>query len=72
MKSEWISVKNKLPPSGKSILVHNQHFEHSSIRMAFMTSRGYYDAYECGCGMKLDNVTHWMPLPEPPTNQEEV
>ena len=64
---EWISVEGRLPEIGKSILVHNQGFEHSrSVRMAFMTSNGFYDAYECGCGIKLYEVTHWMPLPDPP------
>ena len=69
MKSEWIGVKDRLPEFGKSILVHNKGVEHSSIRMAFMTSRGFYDSYECGCGMKIDNVTHWMPLPIPPEDK---
>jgi len=69
MKDKWISVENRLPEFGKSILVYNKGVEHSSVRMAFMTSRGFYDAYECGCGIKLDNVTHWMPLPKPPEDK---
>jgi hypothetical protein len=63
--SEWISVKDRLPKHAVSVLGYNPDFEDEKIRKVFLTSRGFFDAFECGCGVE-ENITHWMPLPEPP------
>lgn len=54
---EWISVKDEQPnPQDKFILGHN----------------GDY-AFECNfddgdwCNIGGEDITHWMPLPKPPT-----
>ena len=58
-KSEWISVEERLPEIGQSVLVY---------------SSKYYPVVECRdlvTYMRMGNysgVTHWMPLPEPPKN----
>lgn len=63
---EWISVEDKLPEYGNAVLVY--------------TSSGICIAHICGKTITGDkptwietngdydfwNVTHWMPLPEPP------
>ena len=68
---EWISVEDRLPKTGKTILVYATRFEHDKTRMAFRTVHGFYDAYECGCGCLIDGVTHWQPLPPPPKEQDK-
>ena len=56
--SKWISVRDKLPEPFVNVVV-------------FSKSQGvgmdYYDGKYWG----FDDVTHWMPLPEPPEEREE-
>ena len=60
----WISVKDKLPENTDHVLC-------CTVNKAGKQNivRGYYDAESNGgmwaCGMN-NNVTHWMPLPDPP------
>lgn len=61
----WISVKERLPQDEESVLVWGCGF----------IEIGWYDASDkCWCTDDFDydddQVTHWMPLPEPP--KEEV
>lgn len=53
----WISVTERLPKKPTKCLVY--------------TKRGEYDGYEItyyneGFYLQYSDVTHWMPLPEPP------
>lgn len=50
---EWISVEDELPPAGKTILTFDRYEE---IHMHFF---GNSKAAK-------GEITHWMPLPEPP------
>ena len=53
---EWISVKDRLPDVGKFVLIYN---EINGVCLDYHdgVTFGYYD------------VTHWMPLPEPPKGE---
>ncbi len=59
---KWISVKERLPESGKYLKV--------------ITLTGFGEAieywkssyWESEYPVKEATVTHWMPLPEPPSN----
>lgn len=98
--SDWIKVSDRLPRSGKKVLI----FPHKKI--GFYTKSGCVEyeeeAWFCSiencqacenCAMhtldegwyeeidehgrcesfydSLEGVTHWMPLPEPPEEQEK-
>ena len=61
---EWISVKDRLPEEAADIIVYT-----TKKRIAF----GYlYDGHfrdeehEIMANWNIGEVTHWMPLPEPP------
>lgn len=62
--NEWISVKDRLPKEGQSVLCCNSQISYKKVY-----ERGiFYDGdthcyYPIG---KVENVTYWMPLPEPP------
>ncbi len=64
----WISVKDKLPNSISNVLVYATHTDDEECRVEV----GFYDkriGSWAGCPTYiLNNVTHWMPLPEPPKN----
>ena len=60
-QSEWISVKDRLPESSKRYLTF------SSFYMRIITA---YYSVDRGMWLGLcrtDGITHWQPLPLPPT-----
>ena len=71
MEMEWISVKDKLPPNGDKLVLivvngkgKNLTFR-NAVEIANYTSK---DGWILETFPELENmqVTHWMPLPEPP------
>jgi uncharacterized protein DUF551 len=59
---QWISVKDRLPEKEKKVLVYAKYFE---------TTQDSLTKY--GDWLDSDpqaNITHWMPLPEPPKENE--
>ena len=56
---KWISVKDRLPESGIDVLVFTDDY---------CAYTAHYDGYWWLSGEPTlsYNVTHWMPLPEPP------
>ena len=58
---DWISVKDRLPINGESVLVWNYKKEETYLAE-------YEDGmfYEYGRPLNVENTTHWMPLPEQP------
>ena len=65
--SEWISVKDRLPECGEVIAFSNQ-YEDYLIGCLFEFECEDVVCYSDGCEMY--HVTHWMPLPEPPKEDE--
>lgn len=65
-KSEWISVDERLPEETCECLVID------AVGVIYLVKySGRYRAFnaiDCDDGdrWKLNNVTHWMPMPEPP------
>ena len=67
--AEWISVKDRLPERNKLVLVRAV----STARGGNITFVGAYDGFwflqtaadTIGLTIQYD-ITHWMPLPEPP------
>lgn len=62
----WISVKDRLPEIGKSVLIYYPYWDGDEIQVA----RLEYDEMTfdvCGeFNIMVEAVTHWKPLPEPP------
>ena len=56
--NSWISVKWRRPKEGKFVLVSN------GVQVGAGLRRGNTYIY---CGLNDGKVTHWMPLPNPPT-----
>jgi len=77
---QWVSVKDRLPGEG-AILVTNRNDSKSHIWIAngiFEDANkpsivdGKYCAFDHMSMQKLWGITHWMPLPEPPTASNDV
>ena len=56
--SEWISVEDRLPEKNTSVLVSTD----NGIVFQCLYA---YDGWDLWEGNEV-NITHWMPLPEPP------
>lgn len=69
----WVSVKDRLPQKGENgfpmVIVHTKAGE---VAVGFLDYHDYHGDKWCVLhdytdGVEFsDNVTHWMPLPEPP------
>ena len=64
---EWISVKDKLPPEDEWILFCS---EDQYIDMG-MSLDGIFCIPDLNY-LQRNNVTHWMPLPEPPMDPKKI
>lgn len=78
MKTEWISVKDKLPEPGELVLCYFDGILNEYYRMkkkndtvsGFGTSKHHVVRElitKNGERWADEGVTHWMPLPEPPS-----
>ena len=73
---EWISVKDKLPPYNLDVLVYRPNM---AMKILVDNYAGYYGEDDAEWhegwakyGKDIHNnplITHWMPLPEPPTKE---
>jgi len=57
--SEWISVKDRLPKEKQRVLVYHPDMQDADTG-PISVQWGWI------CHKKWNDVTHWMPLPEPP------
>lgn len=69
---EWISVNDRLPEANERVLATDGEYIGEAYMQAnteFMRDFGVYAA--TWILIYGTNVTHWMPLPEPPKKEEE-
>lgn len=68
---EWISIKERLPEELTEVMVFMEATP-QGVFMAFLENGKWLDGYS-GKGivlMQQELVTHWMPLPEPPKEDD--
>ena len=63
---KWISVKDRLPEKKGTFLVCTKNDFYGTKNIAKVR---FYDGEWHGTGGIWSNVTHWMPLPEPPKGE---
>ena len=67
MKASWICVKVKLPMEYERVLIYYEGTV--SVSAGYLSMDGsFYDAFTA---WKLDDVSHWMSFPAPPTMRGE-
>jgi len=64
-RGEWISVKERLPAVGETVLMCYRHHNKYEIVTARFVNGGFIGFWDA-------DVTHWMPLPEPPKEGKNV
>jgi Protein of unknown function (DUF551) len=62
-ESRWISVKDRLPEINLPVIVHGG--------MAFRSQSGWYTLMEYPHRFITWEVTHWMPIPAPPSPESQ-
>lgn len=68
--SEWIRVADRLPKTYEWVLIYEPDAEEKSrsVRCSFVRDNGnWYGGFS---DLDAIEVTHWMPLPEPPKEEE--
>lgn len=63
MHDGWISVEERLPEEDENVLVYGPWGIGNGYSLAFWYDSAWNDV---DSGYPLDNVSHWMPLPDPP------
>ena len=68
--NEWISVKDRLPENNRNedFIVFDNFFDTCNISTASFSDGNWYD-YLGDLHKYNDDITHWMPLPKPPSNE---
>lgn len=60
----WISVKERLPDEGVTVLVYSKgSYEYFTAEYCPTTFNAWISSFY---RFDSDDITHWMPLPEPP------
>ena len=65
--TDWISVDDKLPESGKWYLCASKGSRH--VEIVFFDGVNDSGIHWLQNGDYLERVTHWQPLPEPPIKE---
>ena len=66
--TRWIPVTERLPDEGKFVLVYGDLYPNKHDGGVIAVSRRIDWNYWQGFGRERD-ITHWMPLPEPPKEE---
>ena len=61
--SGWISVKERLPEKDTSVLFSDKESVFLGFLLSDMGHDPFWSSYDY---LENHNITHWMPLPEPP------
>lgn len=64
-KPEWISVKDRLPEKNSIVLVCMDNGQYKVVLTSYLSNNGEWVSYD-----KNRKVTHWMPFPDPPKEDE--
>ena len=64
---EWISVKDRLPELGERVICTDGYAVFEQYRVGLSCVYGMWD--RGGLKSPMQEVTHWMPLPQPPKGE---
>jgi hypothetical protein len=65
---EWISVENRLPEDGQSVIATGFDWGDKASKRHFVVCEYFQNMWVGDQDEEFEYLTHWMPLPEPPKN----
>jgi hypothetical protein len=70
MGQRWIPVTERLPEEGRSVIVYNAPARCAAE--AVYKGEGKFLQFRWSARLQVREVTHWMPLPDPPQVEREM
>ena len=70
--AKWIPVTERLPKKGEEVLVFGYWHEKFQPLMCYLSPHRKGEWVTTVAGKQVFTVTHWMPLPEPPKENEHA
>lgn len=71
-QSKWISVEERLPDNYQEVLVYRGCHKGLMNVYTYTCNNQWEDEYGYWNGTDSEGITHWMPLPMPPTEKENT
>lgn len=68
---KWINVEIEKPKNGEDILTFDKSRENISTEIYYDEGIFYEWSEKLERYFQNENITHWMPLPEPPKEEKE-
>lgn len=68
LRPKWISVEDRLPEVGRSVIAFNAHAKCAAE--AVYKGDGKFLQFRWAARLQEQEVTHWMPPPEPPDTED--
>jgi hypothetical protein len=69
--NKWISVKDELPDKDQDVLIYRgNHISDMMYVYTYLGNNEWEDDYGYWSRTDDEGITHWMPLPTPPTVKE--
>lgn len=68
-KSKWVSVKERLPLYGQDVLAVRTYGDGEKCQEVLMAHIAVWNEETGKKWWNATNITHWMPLPEPPKEE---
>ena len=65
--AEWIKTMKELPPANTFVLAYVQKLGYRPYMQTVMLVNSEDKFFVDDYGREVSNISHWMPLPEPPT-----
>jgi hypothetical protein len=69
--AEWIRIAKELPPICELVLAYVHQLGHRPYMQTVRLVGGEDKFFTDNFGRTVFNISHWMPLPEPPENDKE-
>lgn len=69
LQNQWVSVKERLPEEDMNCLVRCRNLLYDTYIAIYTLKEKTFSGFDHEGYMTDFNVTHWMPIPEPPTTK---
>ncbi|MGL4349817.1 MAG: DUF551 domain-containing protein, partial [Plesiomonas shigelloides] len=70
LKAEWVKFSDRQPEDGSTVMIYDVNCTHGAIYDMQVCDYSIERILSGDNGGSFSGITHWMPLPEPPTDGE--